>query len=290
LAIVDRNLHLALVAAMPTAWGIALFCRRALRFRCKFDDDGLRTAHPKQFIPYTALEEVYAPDRHGSRFPITIIHERAYFELPAKLDVSSEDVYRFLARRAVGRPLDPKTPPILENYLRHQQKLSDPADLLVYRARGPWATKPRSCTGLLILLAVFLLGPVYLTVGLRSRAYEPWIAFGILGMFFGGVGVGGFAMRGWLERSRSRAWSGAGLVLAPGGFAMVHGKLKGELTWDQLKTVSLNKRRPFLASGEDARAGLLLTVPGANIVIQDIFHRPLRHLYDRLTDYRAGLR
>ena len=81
------------------------------------------------------------------------------------------------------------------------------------------------------------------------------------------------------------SWTSS-LVLSPVGLALVQGDLQGELRWEQLRDVQLvSKPRFFQMGQENVRTGIWLRVEGAQIVIADIYDRPLPIIFERIKAY-----
>jgi hypothetical protein len=78
-------------------------------------------------------------------------------------------------------------------------------------------------------------------------------------------------------------WKNASLVIAPEGMAMVQGLIQGEVKWPELLDVRFNvKPVGFHMGHHTAFPGIMLSVKGANILIADIYDRPLHVIYNRI--------
>ena len=80
-----------------------------------------------------------------------------------------------------------------------------------------------------------------------------------------------------------RNWKNASLVIGPQGMAMVQGTIQGEVRWPELLDIRFqSKPRGFTIGSSSAIHGILLRVKGANIVIADIYDRPLYVIHNRI--------
>ena len=91
----------------------------------------------------------------------------------------------------------------------------------------------------------------------------------------------GAVRRGHLGRKEDLA--GSSLVIGPDGLAMIQGRLRGELAWDEVLDIALARRggRPSDGIGP----GLVLLVEGAAIPIADLYDRPIAMIHERLLCY-----
>ena len=113
--------------------------------------------------------------------------------------------------------------------------------------------------------------------GLASLAgnVDPHHHVAIAGLVLAGL----FWLVGLAAPTRIKNWREACFVVSPGGCGLVQGPLSGELKWYELRDVTFRGRAGF-SWGGDGEAGLVLNVPGASIVVADIYHRPLAYIQE----------
>ncbi len=72
----------------------------------------------------------------------------------------------------------------------------------------------------------------------------------------------------------------AGLIVSPGGLAMIQGELVGELRWEEIRSAKLAKGMiKFSRKHQFSGQCVHLTVAGATILIADIYHEPVSTIY-----------
>jgi hypothetical protein len=129
-------------------------------------------------------------------------------------------------------------------------------------------------------LAGVILGvPIAVMGGLSHNGVAALVG-GIVAALFGAP----IALYYWLRRHGDppniKKWRESCLVVSPGGIGLRQGQLKGELKWREVVGLTLRKKAAFsVAGGQDSAPGVVLTIQGATIVIADIYHRPLEHVY-----------
>jgi hypothetical protein len=115
---------------------------------------------------------------------------------------------------------------------------------------------------------------------------EPWIVNGIV------LVIVGFVV--WLclffgqrhPNSGIRKRDQASVVIGPSGLAMTQGNTKGRMRWEELRDVHLSTgTQSFRFGGDLGPAGIRLVVEGAQIVVADIYDRPLPLIYGRIRRY-----
>jgi hypothetical protein len=87
-----------------------------------------------------------------------------------------------------------------------------------------------------------------------------------------------------------RVWPGrleqeqqGGLVVAPGGLALVQGELRGELRWDEVRKVQFVPALGKAKRGEGfASAILLVDIPGSRLFLRDVHDQPLTRIHEHI--------
>jgi hypothetical protein len=79
----------------------------------------------------------------------------------------------------------------------------------------------------------------------------------------------------------------ASLVISPKGIALAQADLKGQMSWDEVREIKFVRHttgKHALFGGLGGH-GIVLTVPGAMIVIPDIYDRPLPLIHQLMLYY-----
>lgn len=74
----------------------------------------------------------------------------------------------------------------------------------------------------------------------------------------------------------------AGIVICPLGLALVQGKMKGEMEWDDLQKV-VYPTKNFL--GNKTKSTIRLRFHGADVNIQNIYHLPTQIIHEKISQY-----
>jgi hypothetical protein len=291
-AVALNNGHYALGAVLPLTMSLALFCLWSPRFVAHFTPEGLEVEKPETFIPYDTLQGIKGKGRSSDprkpgrySFAIQVIHDNGVLEIPAKLNVPSEDVFLFLWEQFPPEG-SRGVPRILREHLAEQEKTFGADRVWGYRARshlGTWKTHRRA-TG--VFFAVFVTGIIWAAIGF-PLGFPAWGGFGIMLAFFGFIFfIALLASNKARAGGRVKNWRNAGLVISPVGLALVQGDLKGEMRWDELRDLQYRSRpQAFSFNAETGMPGILLKFEGASIIIADIYDQPLRVIFERIQAY-----
>jgi len=290
-----RNPHLLIAALLPAMIALALWHRRQRPFNAVITETTLEIHEPRLSIPYQTLRWVFAEKRprdtanaHKRRYSIWVVHDDGAVRIPARLNVPSEEVYRFL----IGQlpPGDSRAVnPLLTDYARRNEEAFGAERVFSYRARGGRSMPATRLTARAVCLATLVTGVAWLAIGFAVRGdYMGWVAGGTVAAFFGGLLYLSFRLGPVTGPVGIRNWHQASLVLSPVGLAMVQGDVQGELRWDEVRGVKLQTAgRSFSYSrdGYGYGAGIWLTVEGAKVFIADIYDRPLLTILDHIHAY-----
>jgi hypothetical protein len=283
LAAAVGDAHILFWAVLPAVFSLTFLLARPAAFSCAITSQGVELARPRLTLSYGDIQEVFAPDRRKGAdcFAIHLLYTKGFITIPARLDRPSEDVYRFLVNQPLSLTDDRNVPSVLANFLRIQESLFGPENVWVYRACPSLPLGRAARSGMLIGLALLLTGITWVVAGGVFRASSNWFAAGMVCVISGPI----LAFLCWLigrqhGGSRIKNWRRSCLVLTPGGIALVQGHLKGELKWREVLGMKIRKKPAFsVAGGQESGPGLVLSVDGAAIVLADIYHRPLEHIY-----------
>jgi hypothetical protein len=285
------NPHALCIGVLLFAVGLALLLGRERPFRLELTEDGLEVGEPATSVPYSKIETILSrrrsadPDRPGrGSFAFDILHRAGIVKVPARLSVSSEDLFQFLFAQFTASG-SRKINPLLLGYLQTQVEKFGKEKVLSYRARR-YARASTMTARMHWLHAAVLLTCV------------AWIVIGNAWNDAGGWAIAGFwifpwAGFIWLFRTLAARRSGRGiqklressLVVSPSGIAMVQGDLRGEMRWRELRKVHFVPTARFAFSAEGQSAGVYLVFVGATARIADIYDRPLFIIHEQIMRY-----
>jgi len=268
-----------LPAAIPF-FGVALgawVCReRFVAFR--LEEDGIEFEVPPLALDYDDIEMVIREEGGTkSRFAIQIQHRKGVVRIPADLNFSSRDVFDELLERVPPVSHDPLPPSLRQFHDEQTEKFGSERVFAFIGRQFPAARGGNVAAGALMggaigALFMALVGAVVASnrPGVQKDDAAGWIGAGML--------IGLLSLLFWLlvRRPGSRATVlNAALVVSPTGIALVQGKLKGKMRWDEVKAVEYPPKKRF-ADQERAKSknGIGLAVAGAYILILDVYHRP----------------
>ncbi len=275
----------------------ALHLTRPRPVSVTFTDTAIEVAEPPESVPYSDLEGLLAggravdPFRKGARrFPVQLFHTGGVLEIPARLDVPSDEVYRYLFHRIPARSTRPVHPD-LAGHLRQKQKEFGDNRVWSFAARSR-ATRPSSGRRAgAVCAALVASGLGWVAYGNLTSDGVAWWGPGILlcasSALFGLIAW----LASWQRAAAARVKGGrASLVIAPDGLAVLQGDLRGELRWDELLGVKLNPKPQSFHWGSEASIvpGILLKVAGASILLTDVYDRPLPLIYYQLSQCVRG--
>jgi len=280
-------LQFAVGAVLPLALAIGLFFARTGDFVAEMTESGLSLTSLGTEIAYQDIESLNlagAPqDPHVARLktgPLTLVFRHRSVEIPGRLNVPVEELYRHLLERiptAGSRQVHPD----LAGYLREQEETFGADRVATFVSRSRMGCRPSKRGGkavglaLLVTAIAWFVAPLIVKMGQDAKG--GWIGCGVL------LAIAGFSV--WLgcklaERhpaTRIRQKGKCSLIISPVGIAMVQGDLSGRLRWDEIRNIRLGKRPRgvYLTGAQVPAGGLSVYVEGAVIHIADIYDRPL---------------
>jgi len=276
-------------AALPLAIGgsMCLFGREP-PLTATFRANGLEVegAAAPVLVPYASIQNITAGGRLAdpAKFrkessPIAVVHDGGLLEIPSRLNVPSHEVYRFLADRVPddgGRDVNP----VLAEYLETQERQFGRDRVRTYCAASRRLTGARRGYRA-FLFGLIGTGTAWTVSGFSGFDETAWGAAGIVCAFLGAIL---YAASFGEAIGAIKNWKKASLVIGPEGMAMVQGDIQGEVRWPELLEIRFNaKPRGLSLSNQRAMLpGILLRVKGADILIADIYDRPLYVIYNRI--------
>jgi hypothetical protein len=284
------QLPLFVVAALPLGISVALLMfGREPHFGAVFGETAIEVEGSYGSISYGSLRDVRAAGipHDPSAFrkasaPIHLQHEGGILHIPHRLNVPSHEVYRFLASR-IHPSGDRAVNSALAEYLERQEGYFGQDHIWTYRAsrrpsrRGQYRRFRAICLGLV------LAGLAWMVAGFSGFVDQGW---GVAGIMCALIGLC-FSLATLAQSSGPgqyiKNWKNASLVVGPQGMAMVQGDIQGEVRWPELLEIRFRpKANAFRLHYAQGLSGISLKVKGAEILIADIYDRPLYIIYDRI--------
>jgi hypothetical protein len=284
-AAVAYNPHPAILSIVLWCIAVLLFASREPPFVAVLTEKGIEVESPNQTIPYTDFQGLRAPGRPSnpfkrapSSFRLVLIHAGGVLRIPRRLNVSSDDLFLFLLKQfptEAARAIDER----LEAFRARKEAEFGAERIWCYVARGVLGNEHDSRALVAIAVGVLLAGIAWIFTAV-IRHEEGWGVAGGLAVFFGGL----TALIAWLQPRQAplqiKKWREASIVICPDSLGLVQGDLRGQLQWRELRSVKFTS----------AWVGefLLLKVAGAQILIADLYNRPLTLLYQHIHYYWRG--
>jgi hypothetical protein len=303
LAILQANVHIAIGSLLPWLIAILFWRMRERSFTARFTETALEVEEPPSEVRYTELQGLLAPRRPANPFKagprsylIQVIHTGGVVRIPARLNVPSDEVFSFLFGR-FSPSGSREVPSKLVDFLRRRERQFGPEQVWTYRARAHLGRSKQRPRLMAFFFALAVAGAAWLVWGIvwgivldRAEEGMSWFGVGFAGLVFGGL----FSLALWLDGRRNfsgiRKWQQCGLVVAPDGLALVQGDMVGELRWDEVHDVKIGRSPAVFQYSTSTRPpnGIVLKVEGANIVIVDVYDRPLALIYQNIRHYWQG--
>jgi hypothetical protein len=283
------SLHLAIFAALPAAIALALWLTRPRRFVADMTETALDVYEPTISLPYEAITGLTIDGSPtGSQVPLYLHHAGGVIRVPARLRVPSRDLISFIVAR-IPQSGSRELPPALLTYLQAQEGRFGPDKVFSYRARRNPNVRGRRRAAA-VCLAIALAGLAWIVLGtiavkvtgaVRGNDYIVWIVVGLMVAFLFWLLALAFRLGG---RSQGiRKWQESALVVGPAGLALLQGDMRGQLHWDELRNVQYRHKTPwYLLESRGPTRGIVLSVAGADILIADIYDRPLALIYRQI--------
>ncbi len=285
------SVHYFVGAALPLFIALFLLLTREPAFAAEFTREGIEVHNPPTLIPYDSIEGLWGrgrssdPDKPGPRsFQINVAHEEGVLRIPARLNVSSDDVYLFLYDQFPPEG-SRGTIPLLAEHLEEQERTFGQERVWCYRGRHHVGIGTKYPRAIAVCWALVAAAVVWIGAAIALKN-EAWGGCGGLLLLFGLLFLLAFVAEGRRGARPVKNAREAGLVISPVGLALVQGDLKGEMRWDELRDVQYRSRpASFSMDAHTGRPGIILKFPGADIVIADIYDQPLRVIYERIRGY-----
>lgn len=276
-------------SVLPLAVGASLLVfGRPPQFSALVREDGLEVegSGGPLLVPYASIRNIKAngrpaDPRRTSSASMTVLHDGGVLHIPARLNVPTVEVLRLLVDRlptSGGREVHPD----LVDYLQRQEMYFDAESVATYCAARRLVTGSRR--GLRAFAVGMIVGGVIETALASSGNFD--VVWAVPGVFCAAIGLV-MLITSFVENTASgpllKQWRKSSLVVGPTGLAMVQGPIHGEVRWPELLEIRFQpKPRGFPPTPANLVPGILLRVKGADIVIADIYDRPLCVIYGRI--------
>jgi hypothetical protein len=273
-----------IAAILPAAIAVALWAVAEPSVEGQVSEDGVELFRPRGLIRFEAIRKIDAEvppfGQPPPSYRIKVFHSHGLLTIPAGPGVDSRAIHAaLLSRLEAGGSRH--VHPALTDYLGRNLAVFGTDRVWSYRAaaHGGGGESKTGRTIRALGLAMLATGLAWIVIAPTTgrAAATTWTQFGVA--LFGWsllVLAAWWAISTRLGRlARIKHWRASSLVISPVGLAMVQGKVRGELAWDQIRDVRLG------AHGQ----GITLTVEGAQIAIVDLYDRPIEMIHQRVLRY-----
>jgi len=281
---------------LPSLWGALLLYFRERRPNIQFTATGFAIEGQVGEIPYTNVEGIACSSVEPRIGDIAIVSTDAVIRLPRDPFTDGRDVYNFLHQQlTISGSRD--VPNSLSAYSREQRALFGEHLVFTYRRRGQRKIMPGQTPALAFFLATFATGIIWIVMAavlpdkLGKSAHEGWLAGGSTLAFFSFLALLILLARYTNPQQKAvhlRKLSELGLVISPQGIALMQGPVQGQLAWRELTDIKFKNVAKDALQRDIHRSYLILFVPGANIVVPDVYDRPLAIIHRRIREYWAN--
>ena len=303
----------AIGSALPLCLAAGVRAARPKPFGASFTVEGLHVDGVEEPILYTSMEGLAGEGRPRDptkpskrRYPIRLGHEGGVLHIPGRLDVHPDEVYRFLLKlRPEGGSREVHAD--LHEHVLVNEASFGPERVWTYRAARHMLKAPPKRGLRSISLAALAAASVWIIVGTLMPERSHWAVVGGIGAFYA-VLMFAVSFADQTGKPKIKRWRESSLLVSPAGIAMIQGDLRGEMRWEEVRDVKLVDRAigsdiaailafgwlgAALVRGGHAGAGvthgrigmIALKVEGGEVLIQDIYDRPIYTIYERIMKY-----
>ncbi|HZZ73567.1 MAG TPA: hypothetical protein VFE24_15040 [Pirellulales bacterium] len=278
-----------LASVLPWSLAAALFLTRQRAVELEFRERSLFLPESGESFDYRSLQGVRFKSM-TRRNPVYLLFETRAVCIPGLNRAEKAELYRFMKDFLLdGGSGDLKSP--LRDYRQQQVELFGSEKVFSYRARSVFLPRMEIAPFLGVAIALVTSGLVWTIVagGSAHNAKEGLIAFACL-LFFLVFLMAVFAAAGGLRRKPRgiKHWDKSELVISPLGIALVQGQLQGQMSWSELNHLVFKNREtsgaPWSIMPFPFRY-LNLKLSGANILVHDLYDRPLAVIHQVLAGY-----
>lgn len=282
-----------LLAVFPITCAVIGTLKRVRGVSLELDQSGISVRGQETVIPFEELESVtvngqpyFLGMRRGTARRIEISHRRGVLLVPCPLNVPVRDFARFLLGKIHGVPPAESVDGAVGEW-RDQQRDD-------FGAHRVWAVGRRAqlhrhnphAVLSTLAWALLLSGITWVLASGYVFDHERWVGFGISALGFALLLGLMSLLAGRGDRARRSAWKNAALVMGPQGIALRQGRQEGILPWVEISAIASQKNRELgIGSPTELRAGIRLQIAGAQVLIEDVYERPLALIEAKLREY-----
>jgi hypothetical protein len=300
-AVYTGSLHWGVFALLPLAIGITAILLHDPVVRFQITKEGLAFESPDPlFVRFDEIEGLTTQgSTTGNTFAMQLYYPGGVVRIPATLDVSSWELFKFLWEQmpdaTSAEPSD--VPQSLRGFLADQIEMFGREKVYVFRARRHAPVSSHAwhvaysraviLTGIMWIILGGVLVAIYNKPPARDDSGFAWVGCGFAALLIGCICALGFSRASGSGRVSN--WQGSCLIVSPGGIALAQGPLKGKMRWDELRAIELPAKPRFgLSTAGGATKGIGLLVEGAYLIIADYYDRPLALIHEYLKTYWGG--
>jgi hypothetical protein len=300
-AVYTGSPHWGVFAVLPLIIGITAILLRDPVVQFEITKEGLSFGLPEPLlVRFDEIEGLTTQGATtGNSFAMQIYHHGGVVRIPAKLDVSSRELYLFLLEQMPDATSDGTAgvPHALRGFLSDQIEMFGREKVFVFRARRRAPVSSHDWH-VAYSWAVVVAGIVWIILGAvlvakfdnppaRDDSGFAWVGCGIAALLIGILCVIGFSRAS--GSGRVTDWQNSCLIVSPGGIALSQGPLKGKMRWDELRAIEHPAKPRFgISTAGGVTKGIGLLVEGAYLIIADYYDRPLAFIHQHLKDYWGG--
>ncbi|HEX3872293.1 MAG TPA: hypothetical protein VHV77_17730 [Pirellulales bacterium] len=282
--------HWIAFAILPATLAISIGWAWPGAFRGWLDDQQLTIEAPEpETIPIDAIECVTLAgrarlvDEPTADGKVMVMHREGVVQIPKGLNVPGDELYAKLIDLCRDIPFDDRPSQLADECARQEQTFGTER-VWLFCARNYLGSGSRSRSRA-VGTALMLTGAGWCIFGglAKGRGEDPFFGLGFVAFLIGLIAYAvGCQFGGRYPFHRLADWDKASLLVSPGGIWLTQGDLKGHLQWEELKEMRIGRMRDAkLTHSRVAPSGaLVLIVPGTQIVIWDIYDRPLAVIHD----------
>ncbi|HEY2413294.1 MAG TPA: hypothetical protein VGI40_13675, partial [Pirellulaceae bacterium] len=239
-AAISRQSEFAWLAVFPLLLAVTLKAFSEGLFEMQLSETSLAISEGRP-ISFDSIVRVKALSGNSklpaSSFPILIRHAAGHFVIPAKVDHPSTELLAFLRAQAPAYVL--QLDPRLNEFLAKQEELFGDR-VAIYVGENVTIEESHWSVVKAILATSFVCSVGGIAAYASGLGNDGALILGI-------ISIVTFVVTGLITlivHSRSHGAKNvetAGLVVSPGGLAMIQGDLIGELRWEEIRSAKLSK-------------------------------------------------
>ncbi len=285
-----QNSEFAWGALLPGVIVFALLFSRPANLNARMTDSGIEFEESDRTILYSdiqglllagACQDPSGKLRSGS---VTIFHKNGSEVFPKSIQPDPETLYSQLLS-LIDLPDGPPQSDTLKTFYSQQVAMFGSEQVWAFNPRE--FIVPRDVSGVMKIMwaALVVVGISWMIHSGSRPDLTYWLPLGIGLLIVSFIGFLACFARNSSASFGIPNWKQSGIVISPGGIAMVQGTHKGVLKWEELRNVHFGKQR--FVSGHQIRniRAIQMQVAGAEIPVADIYDRPLAIIHEQIVGY-----